>query len=239
MIQIFLDSLLSLAFPQSCHICIESVENYADGVVCRKCWKNSRIFSGNEILCGKCGAYLRNGKPIETFCHRCGEHFYDQAKAVGIYEKALAASVLSLKQTPFLSKTLRENLFKAFENADFPHIEVLIPVPLSKKRRIERGFNQAEILGKYLAEKTKIKFDDKTLVRSVHTPIHRAGMDRKARENTVKKAFEVTRPKLIEGKNVLLIDDVFTSGATVSACAEILKKNGAGKVFVLTIARAV
>lgn len=239
MIQTFLDSLLSLAFPQSCHICIESVENYADGVVCRKCWKTSRIFSGNEILCAKCGAYLRDGKAVETFCHRCGEHFYDQAKAVGIYEKALAASVLSLKKTPFISKTLRENLFKAFENASFPNIEVLIPVPLSKKRRIERGFNQAEILGKFLAEKTKIKLDDKTLVRSIHTPIHRAGMDRKARENTVKKAFEVTRPKLIEGKNILLIDDVFTSGATVSACAEILKKNGAAGVFVLTIARAV
>ena len=69
--------------------------------------------------------------------------------------------------------------------------------------------------------------------------MHRIGMDEKARELTVRKAFEVTRPKLIEGQNILLIDDVFTSGATASYCAKVLKKHGAAKVNVLTLARAV
>lgn len=238
MFQTLLDSLLSLTFPQACQICENSVENYADGVVCRECWQRTRIFSGNEVLCAKCGAFLIEGKPVETFCHRCGNHFYDHAKAVGIYEKALAASILELKKIPYLSKTLRELYFSAFENSDFHDADLLIPIPLSKRRRIERGFNQAEVSGKFLAGKTKIKCDDKTLIRTIHTPMHRAAMDRKAREMTVEKAFEVTRPKLIEGKNILLIDDVFTSGATVSACAEILKKNGAARVYVLTIARA-
>ena len=63
-------------------------------------------------------------------------------------------------------------------------------------------------------------------------------MDRRARELTVENAFEVTRPKLVKNKKILLVDDVFTSGATTSACAEILKKKGADKVYVLTIARA-
>lgn len=238
MFQTFLDSLLSLTFPQVCQICENSVENYADGVVCRECWKRTRIFSGNEVLCAKCGAFLREGKAVKTFCRRCDGHFYDRAEAVGIYEKALAASVVELKKTPYLSKTLRQLYFSAFENSDFHDTDLLIPVPLSKKRRIERGFNQAEVLGKLLERKTKIKCDDKTLVRTIHTPMHRAAMDRKAREMTVEKAFEVTRPNLVEGKNILLIDDVFTSGATVSACAETLKKNGAVRVCVLTIARA-
>ncbi len=69
--------------------------------------------------------------------------------------------------------------------------------------------------------------------------MHRIGMDKKARELTVKNAFEITRPKLIEGKNVLLVDDVFTSGATASSCAKVLKKNGAVGVQVFTLARAV
>lgn len=239
MFQTIFNSLLTLSFPQACQICENSVESYADGVVCRKCWQKTRTFSGKEVLCAKCGAFLRDGKAIETFCRRCDEHFYDRAASVGIYEKALAASVLNLKQIPYLSKTLRGLYLSAFENSGFQNLGVLIPVPLSKKRRIERGFNQAEILGGFLAKNARIKLDDKTLVRSLHTPVHRAAMDRKAREMTVKKAFAVTRPKLIEGKNVLLIDDVFTSGATVSACAEILKKNGAARVYVLTIARAV
>ena len=75
------------------------------------------------------------------------------------------------------------------------------------------------------------------MTRTIHTPMHRAGMDAKGRALTVEKAFAVTRPKLIAGKNILLVDDVLTSGATISACAKILKKNGARKVFVLTVAR--
>ena len=69
--------------------------------------------------------------------------------------------------------------------------------------------------------------------------MHRAAMDEKARELTVKNAFEVKRANFIKNKKILLVDDVFTSGATVSACAKILKKAGARKVYVLTVARAV
>ena len=68
--------------------------------------------------------------------------------------------------------------------------------------------------------------------------MHRAGMDRKARGMTVKNAFDVSRPKLIGGKNILLVDDVLTSGETVSSCAKILKKKGAARVDVITLARA-
>jgi competence protein ComFC len=103
---------------------------------------------------------------------------------------------------------------------------------------LERGFNQAEVLTQFLSKKTSIEADDKSLVREIHTPMHRAAMDKKAREATVKNAFAVTRKHFIESKKILLIDDVFTSGATVSSCAKVLKKNGAAKVYVMTIARA-
>ena len=89
------------------------------------------------------------------------------------------------------------------------------------------------------AENTGITIDKLSLSRKIHTPIHRAAMDRKARDLTVRNAFEISRPKLVNGANVLLIDDVFTSGATASQCAKVLKKAGAKKVSVLTLARAV
>ena len=234
------NSLLTLAYPQACHLCENSVEDFSDGVVCRDCWKKTRIFSGNENLCNKCGAYLNESKtPVKTFCHRCDEHFYDASRAVGIYENALAASIIHLKREPFVAKNLRKLFISAFYNSGFQDPTLLIPIPLSKKRFLERGFNQAAILADILKKETEIKIDEKSLVRKIHTPMHRATMDVKARNMSVKNAFEVKRAEFIKNQTILLVDDVYTSGATVSSCAEVLKKAGASKVYVLTIARAV
>ena len=239
MFQKVYDSLLTLAYPQICHVCAESVETSAGGVVCAKCWRAARLFSSGETLCAKCSAFLQ-AKPAshETFCRHCDEHFYDAARAVGFYETALATSILHLKQAPFVAKTLRKLFISAFENSPFRDADLIIPVPLSKKRLLERGFNQAEVLAEILAEEFALEIDDQSLARRIHTPVHRAAMDRRARELTVENAFEVTRPNLIKNKRILLVDDVFTSGATTSYCAKALKKKGAARVYVMTIARA-
>jgi ComF family protein len=239
MLQKIYDSLLTLAYPQICQVCNDSVENKADGVACRKCWLKTRRFSGGETLCAKCSAFLQP-KPsnYQTFCHKCDEHFYEAARAVGLYENALAASVIHLKREPFICKTLTGLFISAFENSPFQDARVIIPVPLSKRRFLERGFNQAEVLAESLSKELNLKIDKQSLARKVHTPLHRAAMDRRARALTVENAFEVARPKLVQGERILLIDDVFTSGATSSFCAKALKKKGADKVYVLTIARA-
>ncbi len=232
------DSLLTLAYPQTCGACENSVEDSADGVACSLCWKKTNIFSGAEILCAKCGAFLQaKSSNFQTFCHRCGGHFYDSARAVGIYEHALAASVLHLKREPFIARNLRKLFLLRFQNSDFQDATLIVPVPLSKKRFLERGFNQAAVLSRILAKQSGIKFDERSLVRRTHTPMHRVGMDGKARAASVENAFDVKRPKFIEGAKVLLIDDVFTSGATVSNCAKVLKKSGAEKVYVFTLAK--
>ena len=240
MFQKVCDSLLTLAYPQICLACSRSVENSADGVVCRKCWQKTRVFSGNETLCAKCSAFLQEkSSPHETFCHRCDEDFYDAARSVGLYENALAASIIHLKREPFVCKTLKNLFISAFADAPFHDSTVIIPVPLSKTRYLERGFNQAEILAGILAKEFRLKVDRQSLARTIHTPVHRAAMDRRARELTVENAFEAARPKLLKGEKVLLVDDVFTSGATASFCAKALKKKGADKVYVFTIARAI
>ena len=233
------DSLLSLTYPQQCRVCGSHVESQKDGVACHECWAATRIFDGSEMLCDKCGAFFGDkAAPKPVFCHKCDDHFYDKAMACGIYEKGLAAAIVNLKNVPSLSrrvKTVLSNLNKL----DGLDLDLIIPVPLSKHRRLERGFNQAEIIGEIISRSTRKPIDAHSLVRKRHTPIHRVGMDKKARELTVKNAFEVARPKLIEGKNILLVDDVLTSGATASSCAKILKKHGALMVNVLTLARAV
>lgn len=114
-----------------------------------------------------------------------------------------------------------------------------MPIPLSKQRMIERGFNQAEVIARSVARNTDIPVDSHSLVRTTHTPMHRAGMDKRARELTVINAFKVVRPNLVRGSRILLVDDVFTSGSTASDCAKTLKKAGAERVKVLTLAQAV
>ena len=234
----FFDSLLVLAYPQACRVCENSVENLADGVACRLCWLKTNVFSNTETLCARCGAFLQSkSSNFQTFCHRCDGHFYHSATAVGVYEHALAASVLQLKREPFVAKRLRDLLVERFCNSDFHDATLIVPVPLSKKRLLERGFNQAVVLSKILAVRFDIKFDEQSLVRTVDTPMHRAGMDGKARASSVENAFAVKRPTFIEGEKVLLIDDVYTSGATVSNCAKVLKESGADKVYVFTLAK--
>lgn len=233
------DSLLTLVYPQPCAICEKSVESPDEGAICADCWRGTRIFDGGEILCGKCGAFLKSGIPeFQTFCHRCETDDYDTARAVGLYEKALLNCVLNLKNEPFIPLKLRRLIISAFDASPFANATVLIPVPLSKRRFIERGFNQASIIARIISKETGILVDEASLKRKIHTEKHRAGMDRKARSESVTDVFEVARPRLIAGQKVLLIDDVFTSGATASAAAGSLKRHGAKTVDVLTIARA-
>lgn len=230
------NSLLSLIYPSECRVCSVAIADLDDGVACCGCWAKTRIFQGTEMLCGKCGMFFGDtAAPVPVYCHKCDDHFYDSAAAVGIYEHALAASIIALKTSPHLPR----RIIDAIRTFNFADVDLLIPIPLSKQRRIERGFNQAEVIAAAVSRASKTPIDAGSLVRKLHTPIHRVGMDEKARDLTVRNAFEVARPKLISGKNILLVDDVLTSGATVSHCAKILKKYGALRVNAFTLARAV
>lgn len=240
MLKVIADAIFSLLYPQACRICKQSVESFADGVTCRDCWTRTKIFSGRDVLCGKCGAFLRESdRKAETFCGHCDDHAYDSARAVGVYDNALAAAVINLKHDPTVSKTARKYLIDSIERYGLGNADLIMPVPLSARRLLERGFNQAAVIARIISKSSGIGLDEHTLIRTVHTPMHRAAMDRKAREMTVKKVFSVTRPKLVAGRIILLTDDVLTSGSTASHCARVLKNNGAARVNVLTLARAV
>ncbi|MEP6704151.1 MAG: double zinc ribbon domain-containing protein [Acidobacteriota bacterium] len=239
MLRTLSDSLLSVIYPQECRVCGDEVESSDDGVACSNCWISTKIFSGDEMLCDKCGAFLF-GLPSSTpaFCGKCGEHSYARALSAGLYEKALSATVLELKKSPHLPATVKALVIVALAGSNAITSDVIIPVPLSPRRLSERGFNQAGLIGRAISKHFGIPLDESTLIRKIHTPMHRAGMDKKARAMTVRNAFDVVRPKFLENKSVLLVDDIFTSGETASNCATVLKKNGASTVNVLTIARA-
>lgn len=235
------DAALALVYPHPCAVCGSSVESRVDGVACSTCWNETRIFNGDETVCWKCGVEARGVVPREkrkdVRCRRCDEDLFTAARACGVYEGALRASIVSLKREPFVGTRLARLMFETQQREPLNSATRIVPVPLHPSRQRERGFNQAIELGLALASLSGLPLDEWSLVRTIHTERHRAGMDARTRHESVEAAFEVKHTRLIAGETILLIDDVFTTGATVSACATVLKNAGAQDVFVLTIAR--
>jgi ComF family protein len=174
----------------------------------------------------------------EVRCRRCESQSFTVARAVGLYEGALLESVLWLKRQPHLAPHLEALLVTAARRDPLNAGTRIIPVPLHDKRLRGRGFNQASIIAQALSKSLRLPLDEVSLLRVSGTEQYRAGLDAKGRHDTVAGAFQVRHSRLVAGEDILLIDDVFTTGATVSACAEELFGAGAGRVFVLTIARA-
>lgn len=237
------DAALALAYPQACAACgVRHVEARSDAPACAECWRATRVFEGVETLCWKCGALARGDVPEwkreEVRCRRCEAEEFTAARACGLYEGALRAAVLSLKREPFVSARLAGLLASACRRGPLERATLVVPVPLHAERERERGFNQAAVLGRALSKRAGLRLDEWSLARVAHTARHRAGMDARGRRETVKGAFEVVRPRLVRGERVLLVDDVFTTGATASACAAALTSAGAREVYVLTLARA-
>lgn len=233
------DHLYSTLFPQQCLSCNEQLSTASNGNACDDCWAKTEIFTEAESLCVTCGKPSAASSATRFKCLQCDGHFYDRARSIGIYSYGLRASVIGLKTNPNLARRHTELLLEAFRRSDFLDSTLIVPVPLSKQRAMERGFNQAEVIANSLGRMVDIRIDASSLIRNRHSPIHRVGMDQKARDLSVRDSFEVVRPKLISGQKVLLADDVLTTGATVSYCAKALKKSGATQVNVLTLARAV
>src|SRR5258707_4374123 len=236
------DAVLALVYPQACAVCGGSVESRHDGVACEACWKATRLLGDDETLCWKCGAFTRahvsEGRKKSIRCGQCDEDSFTAARACGFYEGALRASVLELKREPHVAARLAHLMLAALQREPMNSADLIIPIPLHPSRERERGFNQAVLLARELARLSKLPLDEHSVVRRVHTERHRAGMDSRARRESVAAAVAVRHPHAIAANLVLLIDDVFTSCATVSACAAVLKDAGAEEVFVLTIARA-
>jgi ComF family protein len=242
------DALLTVAYPQVCRVCGGGVEQRRFGVVCKACWEKTRIFTGTETICWKCGAPspgIEFSPAIEVSpqirsevkCHRCDSQTFSAARSVGLYEHGLRASVLELKRRANVAPFLINLLNDVAQRAPLHSATRIIPVPLHATRARERGFNQAAVIAAALAKRLELPLDEATLERTSGSEKYRAGLDPKGRRDTVAGAFAVRQPRLVENENVLLIDDVFTTGATVDACSEVLLASRARNVYVLTIAR--
>jgi ComF family protein len=230
--------VLDFLFPPLCIQCREQVSEA--GGLCAGCWGAIRFIDGP--CCTSCG--LPFDVPVfgEARCAACHAQppAFDVARAVMRYDEAAKGMLLALKHAdrldvvpPFarwLSRSGRELVANS---------ELIVPVPLHRRRLWVRRYNQAAELARALSRLCGRPFDPSLLVRRRATPSQGEMSSASARRRNVEGAFEVPRPsrERTKGRNVLLVDDVMTTGATVDACARALKRAGAAKVLVLAIAR--
>jgi ComF family protein len=156
--------------------------------------------------------------------------------AIGSYEGALRESILLLKRQPYLPPHLVQLIVEA--SKAFATVTRVVPVPLHKERLRSRGFNQAVIIGREVSRALRVALDEISLVRLTSSEKHRTGLDAKGRRDSVAKAFTVRHPRLVNSEDILLVDDVLTTGATVEACEDALIDAGARSVVVFALAQA-
>ncbi len=235
------EALLTTVFPTTCQVCGQLVETGANGSACQQCWAELVPLIPTES-CRRCAYPLKlaAGYLPTADCAFCRSLSFHCARACGRYEGALRASILQLKCQPYICKKLVAMLAKLFDcEPALQASEIIVPVPLHIERLRERGFNQAEIIGEKLSQIINRPIDAASLIRIKPTTKHRTGMDAIDRQKSVANAFTVERPRLIKDAAILLVDDLFTTGSTLSACAQTLIDAGATRVNVLTLARVV
>lgn len=228
--------LLDGALPPRCLSCGVIVGDV--GALCSTCWPDVEFIA--VPFCSACGTPLSAASDTDTLlCGAClaKRPPWRRARAVFRYKGVGRALVLAFKHGDRLdaAPTLGRWLARAGSEL-LADVDVIVPVPLHRRRLFSRRYNQSAVLALALAKVTGRPVAVDALVRTRPTPTQ-GGLDRRARSANVRGAFATYRPQRIKGQRVVVIDDVLTTGSTVGACVHALLRAGAVSVDILTLAR--
>lgn len=233
-----LGAVLDFVLPPRCLSCGVDVDK--SGTLCPSCWGELSFIM--DPFCDNCGVPLPQTLPSGVVCPECSSNVppFAKARAALIYKGPVMRLVSRYKYHDQLQSTLLlTGWMQLAGKALIDEAEMIVPVPLHWKRLFLRRYNQAAELGRTLAKANAKPFASTLLVRRKATQ-PQASLTRVGRVANVKGAF-IVNPKLakdaVKDKTILLVDDVMTTGATITACAKALKKAGARKILVLTVAR--
>ena len=237
--QSLLKAALALVYPECCQICGDERATERDGFVCPTCWRNVRFI--RPPFCDRCGLPFEGEITGAFECANCKEmklYFSSARSAVAAQGVTLEAIHRFKYQRAlwfgnFLSDLLVREAVPALRGERW---DWLVPVPLHPTKQREREFNQAELIAQQLAGATGIPVKTGLLRRVLPTRTQ-TQLTRSQREANMKNAFVADTKAGLNGERIVLIDDVLTTGATTSACAQALISAGAGDVCVWTVAR--
>jgi ComF family protein len=252
--QTLLDSVTSVVFPADCRVCGDPLSGYSRVPVCDSCWANLPLQPGP--LCSQCGESLgvadfgqASPGPKEMPCRPCrlAPPAFVRAVAHGPYRGAMRPLLHLLKYDglePIAARLGEAMASQLARHADLPAQPMVVAVPLFRARQKQRGFNQSELLAnatvramRQLRPEWRGQLAARVLQRSRATQ-SQAGLSLSERRRNLRGAFFVPDDGAVQGRDVLLIDDIYTTGSTARACAWVLKRAGAASVWVATAARA-
>lgn len=233
----FFDKIASEIFVDkyNCIVCDIELRKQSKYGLCDEC--KSKLTFIKDNVCKKCGRLQHDEA---DYCLTCQEHKreFDFARSCAVYDDVAKEIVRGIKFggkkyfAKYMANFLVDRYKDTFENVS---IDVVVPVPLTKKKKIERGYNQSWEIAKEFAKAVDLTADDSVAVKIKETQ-EQARLSGKEREDNIKGAFEVKNLEIIKDKSVLIIDDVMTTGSTASEIARILKKAKAKHVYLLTFA---
>jgi len=228
-----LRKIFDFIFPPSCLICHKKVEG--DNMLCPDCFKKIHFIC--SPVCQICGTPLDYEGVL--LCPSClqKKFYFEKNRSAVVYNAFSKKLILPFKHQDKIELTsfMASALLRAGEEL-FPLVDTLIPVPIHRRKMLKRKYNQAALLAQMLSKKTHKKYLPLGLKKDFYGQ-SQGHLSPKKRFQNVKSSFSVPSTKKIKGKSILLIDDVFTTGATVNECAKTLKKAGAKSVYVLTFAK--
>ncbi len=233
----FWNSFENLFFKNhSCLACRREIPDGTSFSLCKNCFEEIEFLDKN--ICDICGDRVLEGNKLCDKCKGSKFHF-DKSRSFAVYEDVASRLVKRFKYSSkkYYAEHLAELMLtrkECFENIDY-----ITFVPIGNKRRKERGFNQAEELAVCIGKKIEIPVLN--LLEKVGSERHQAGLSQKERQENLSGTFALNENvSFIKGKNVLLIDDVFTTGATLSECSKVIKsdrRNKPDKICCYTFAK--
>ncbi|MBR3162912.1 MAG: ComF family protein [Clostridia bacterium] len=191
-------------------------------------------------LCNKCNIQLKNQEVfgIDNYIDDY-EKYYDEHLYIFMYSGVVRKILIDYKfnDCSFIYKTFTNFILKNEKFVEnIKSYDIIIPVPLSKKRKKERGYNQSELIAKEICRLTNLKLNTKSL-KKIKNITEQSTLNKEKRETNIKDAYCLKFPSTVVNKKVLIIDDVYTTGSTVNECSKLIKNAGSKQIGILTIAK--
>ncbi|MDR2527019.1 MAG: ComF family protein [Rickettsiales bacterium] len=233
----FLKIFLRFLYPPKCVICGKIIQEY--DALCENCWSNVKQIV--RPFCNKCSSPIEFDISEDSICGACmkEEPKYIKARSAFIYNKAISNVITRFKffDETYLKRFMALNMVRASQDI-LDNIDILIPVPLHKKRLRQRKYNQSLLLCEEISKLTKKSFISDFLYKKKHTK-QQSSLRKRERLLNLRGKFAVSEKYLGQyaDKNIAIVDDVMTTGTTINECIKAMNKNKIKNIYVITFAK--
>lgn len=211
-----INSILNLIYPNTCGFC-EKVNR--------------------ECLCKKCEIQIKNYEINSV--RKINKDYFDESMHIFKYEGIIRKKLVEYKfqEKAYLYKTFSKIILKNKKiYGNLKKYDIIIPVPIHKKRKLIRGYNQTELIARQIARNIGLNLENKVLIKQKNV-VSQSELNKNDRKENVKDAFIIKNKEKIKNKKILIFDDIYTTGSTLKECSRILKNAGANEIGILTIAK--